>query len=212
MTIITPAKWRIAGEMREGHQISCSKDACNHASAFFEDRKHLPPDVVQNKFRDKGWEVNSNGKDVCPSCRVKQRERRAAKVGIAGAAEKSLRAVREIQYASAENARKVVASIGLIPTAVIELEDKDKKFKFTFRGMLQLKIGQFAAAEGDLVEALNAALLESKLKFEIEQRLEQGKYILEPVLHWYVTLQVRKKESAELLPFRPLQPRIVAAE
>jgi hypothetical protein len=196
MTIISPAKMRVEGVFQEGHQISCSSERCGHASAFFPDRKHLPAQVVANKFRERGWEVNANGQDLCPSCRIVHREKKAAKTGHAAIAQKAI--IREVQLASAVNARKLISGVGLLPTEVIQLEHKDTKFKVTFRNMLQVPLGQLTAAEGELVEGFRAALISSNLKFEIENRLEKAQYIFEPVLHWYVTLAVQNAKVVNM--------------
>ncbi len=63
-----------------------------------------------------------------------------------------------------------------------------------------LNVGQLTAAEGELLESLSAALIDSQLKFDMEQRIENGTFVFEPVLHWYVTLEVAKK-AATILPF-----------
>lgn len=208
MTIITPAKERISGVLLEGHRISCHSETCNHCSNFFPDTKHLPPDVVANKFRERGWEVNSNGKDFCPQCRIKKREKKAPKVGQAGAAEASIRALREVQYANAKNARQLISGVGLLPTEIIQLEHRHTRFKVTFRGMKSVPVGRITSAEGELVECMNGALVESSLKFEMSSREENGVFMFEPVLHWYITLDIQKKSENVF----PLRPRIVAAE
>jgi hypothetical protein len=196
MTIVSPARMRVEGILQEGHQISCHSERCNHASAFFPDRKHLPRQVVENKFRERGWDVNSNGRDLCPSCRIIHRERKVSKTGQAGAAEKSI--IREVVLASAMNARKLIAGVGLLPSEVVQLEHKDTKFKVTFRNLLQVPLGQLTAAEGELVQGFNAALVSSNLKFEIENRLEKSQYIFEPVLHWYVTMAVQQAKVTNM--------------
>ncbi|HEY4355969.1 MAG TPA: hypothetical protein VGN16_09495 [Acidobacteriaceae bacterium] len=208
MTIVTPAKERISGILLEGHRISCHNDSCNHCTNFFPDTKHLPTDVVANKFRERGWEVNSNGKDFCPNCRIKKREKKAPKVGQAGAAEASIRALREVQYANAKNARQLISGVGLIATDIIQLEHKHTRFKITFRGMRSVPIGRIASAEGELVEVMNGALVESSLKFEMTQREDNGSFIFDPVVHWYITLDIQKK-NADVVTLRP---RVVAAE
>lgn len=198
----------LSGTFYEGWQAVCADPNCKGTN-FFPDRKHLPHDVVFNKFRNRGWEinstqVNSTDKDYCPNCLHKKRAPRKAKVGLAGAAEKSLLAARQIQRVDLKNFRQVLSSAGLIVREerdVVQLEDKHCRFKVTFRGVREFAIGRLTHAEGELLAAFNGTLMESRLKVDIEQRQDNHTFIFEPVIHWYFKFEV---PTSKVVPFNAI--------
>lgn len=183
---------QVSGNWLDGYFITCS-GGCT-ARVFLSSAKHLPPEQVENKFRDKGWQVNSNSKHLCPNCIDRRRLPRAPKSGITGAIEKSIIANREIVYANAANARKLITSCGIIPTDVIELEHpKHSKFKFIFRGMPKLSLGRISSAETHLSDGFNAVPISSHIEPHYELKQEGDRVIIEPSMLWYVTLELIKK-------------------
>lgn len=192
-------KEKISGQVLEGWQAICANPSCKGTN-FFPDRKHLPHDVVMNKFRQRGWEVNSKSlnsteEDFCQNCLHKKRAPRKAKVGYAGAAEKSIIAHREIQQVNRNSFRQVLSSAGIIvkdEADIIHLEDRRSKFKVIFRGTRELSIGRITHAEGEVLAAFNGTMVASTVKMDIQQRPDNHSFIFEPILIWYFTFEVQK--------------------
>src|SRR5215831_20240407 len=110
MTIV-PKSERISGELLHGFQISC--DTCK-GSNFLHSKKHLPPEVVAEKYRQRGWEVNANGKDFCPNCIVLKRGRKpGTKIGSLKERRRRIIPAREIEFLNDKAVAKVLTGCGL---------------------------------------------------------------------------------------------------
>jgi hypothetical protein len=197
MTIV-PHREQIAGATCEGYQISCHK--C-HGSNFMKSVKHLPDDVVANKFRDRGWEVNSDTKDFCPNCIVLKRgPKKGTKYGPRAERDKRLQPVRDIEYLSADHLQKSLTSCGLAVMGVVELDHpQHRRFKVTLRTQQELPVGVLIHAETDVIHRYGVSLAGSNLKLEIKQEFEDNVVRLELVSYWYLTLENTRErlEAAE---------------
>lgn len=203
MTILHGVTERISGQILQGHRISCAEDRCNHCTNFFPDTKHLPMDVVANKFRQRQWEVNSDGRDYCPDCVSRRRDRKKNRGGVAAAVEKTL--YRDQVAATPQNIMKVMSGIGFAPHEVIELEHpRDRKFKITWKNVLEIQPGRLGAAESEILASLHATRLANILKIELKHTIDKGVITIEPMIHWYLTLEIKKVV--------PLRPALTAAE
>lgn len=195
-------KNRVSGVLYEGWTIRCAKPSCG-VTNFFQDTKHLPHDVVFNKFRQRGWEVNSGAintstEDFCSNCLHKRRDPKKTKVGRAAAAEAFI--PQNIQALTASNLNKVIIGTGLIPTTVLELEGRDRRFKITFKNLETIAIGRLTAAERNMLDAFGCGLEASYLKPDFAHKLEKGVVTMEFVTHWYLTLKVEAKVLAFAIP------------
>lgn len=215
--MIVHTKERVSGQLLDGYRISCHNGPQKQASGqqtcssnfLPSSAKHLPPEVVEKKFQQRGWEVNSNQRDFCPECIARRRAPKKKLVGRAGAAE-ILVPRREATYANAHNLRKLVTSCGLIVHDVIELEHRHSRFKITFRNTPEIQIGRLTYVEGEVLSAFNAALIGSSLKNELDHSIDKTTHHLEIVTHWYLTLQMMKAANSETDTLQ--RPQLVAAE
>lgn len=179
MTIVQ-CKQPVSGVMLDGWRISCH--TC-HGTNFFQDRKHLPHLVVWNHFRDRGWQVNSSTKDKCPSCIQNKRQGKPK-------ADPKLQS-RETENLDTEALKKCIARTGLRITAVTELVSTKRKFKISLLSW-QVNIGQLKAAETEVVLSFGAKRSEGYLKPEMITHTDKG--VLELVQHWYLTLDMEKRD------------------
>lgn len=187
MTIIFAKEYLVAGQFIPGYQISCHNPNC-HCSQFMKSVKHLPDDVIANKFRERGWEVNATGKDFCQDCII--RKRGMKKGTILGPRKKNrLTPIREVIYLNADNIRKTIITSGLPEPEVIELENTKRKFKITFHTSPEIRIGRIIHAEGEILEACNASLVDSWIKPEFIHTTVKNFLTLEFVMHWYLILE-----------------------
>lgn len=194
MTIVRH-KLPVGGTMREGYQISCRNPEC-HASNFMPSISHLPAQVVANKFRERGWEVNASGNDACPNCIEKKR---GVKKGTKlGPRKKDARIIplRDQTYLNVANLQKILTGCGFLNVEVVELEHKLRKFKITLKGMPEIALGRLMHAEGEIVESFPVILSQSYLKPDWVSKVEANKVTLEFVTHWYLILEQQQKMVA----------------
>jgi hypothetical protein len=156
-------------------------------------RKHLPEDVVANKFRQRGWEVNSSAKDFCPSCIAK---RHGPKKNRPEPTSKVI-PLRDITALTAGNISRAMAANGFTPAEVVELEDRDhRRFRIAFKNPTEFQLCQIKHAETEIVQSFQAALRGSYLKIDFSHSFANGKFVVEPLLYWYLSLDVRDHIAA----------------
>ena len=196
MTIVAN-KQQILGEFVHGFQISCHNPEC-HGSNFMKMAKRLPDQVIANKFRERGWEVNASGKDCCPNCIVKKRGMpKGTKLGPR-IKENRLIPIRDTQFLNADTLLKVATSAGLPIVQSTELEHAHhRKFRIRLKTSQELNVGILIHAESEIVEAFAATLVASYLKYEISHTSENNLITLEMILHWYVALEQKQIQAAE---------------
>lgn len=192
--MIIHCKREVSGITREGYQISCANQEC-HGSNFMPSAKHLPPEVVANKFRERQWEVNASGKDYCPNCIEKKR---GAKKGTKHGPRQSARIIplRDYTYLNVSNLQKVMTNSGFLNTEIVELEDPLRKFKITLKGLSEIPLGKLIHAEGEIVQSFPVALSKSYLKPQWNHTIEKNRVSLEFVVHWYLVLEQHQKMVA----------------
>jgi hypothetical protein len=165
---------------KEGFEAICH--VCTKRS-FFPSRKRLPDQVVSKKFRQGGWEVNQNGKDVCPKCIKERSERVTPENRVYAAAPEEL-------PLNASNVTRVISTCGVPAPQVVELEHKScRKFEIKFLGHAEVQFGQLLHAEGEVLRIFNTKRKSSYIRAKLEHTEDTSSMKLNTGLSWFLTLE-----------------------
>lgn len=153
--------------------------------------KHLPPEVIANKFRDRGWEVNASGRDACPDCISRRRGiAKGTKLGPRKKYQERIIPLRRKAELSAVSLKNLLSGCGFLAVEVVELHNTKtfRRFKCTLRSMPEIHLGRLIHAETEIISTFQVSRENSFIKPDILTEAKANKVNIELITYWYLTL------------------------
>jgi hypothetical protein len=188
---------RVGKDVIYGFIISCHNQDCK-GTLFMPTKLRFPDEVVGKKFRERGWEVNSSGKDACPNCIIKQRGRKKGQGNGPKPDKNKVVPHRTVSFLEPTALREIIVSSGLpAPAKIEEFDNKNRKFCITFKASGQMQLGQILHAESEICQSFPVQIVSSFIQPDCQSSTDGNVVHIELFQRWYLVLEEMKHQRME---------------